>query len=88
MYSMKKFIVMAALLSFALSCGTQQSADPEQERKVRMAGEAINVVKEDGTLKIIANEKAVLREGLEAGKPAPKHKFSEEAVTLEVVEKE
>lgn len=77
---------MAALLGFALSCGTQPTVDAEQERKVRMAGEAINVVKEDGTLKIVANEKAVLREGLEAGKPAPKHKFSEEAVTLEVVD--
>ncbi|MBO5671546.1 MAG: hypothetical protein J6R81_00070 [Alistipes sp.] len=82
---MKRRFIMVALLSFTLSCGTQQSAEEKQAAEMALKG--INVVQEDGTLKIVANEKAVLREGLEAGKPAPKHKFSEEdIVTLEVVE--
>lgn len=88
---MKRFFILAALIGFAMSCNTQQSADAEErERKMHIAGEAINAVKEDGKIKLIANEKAVVLDDLKAGKPAPNSlkDGDHEIIPLEVVKAE
>ena len=85
---MIRIFIIAALLCFGLSCTSQQGVDADRERKARMAGEAINAVQESGELRIIANEKRVVRGDSEVVKPASKHKFSEEVITLEVVDNE
>ena len=86
---MKRIIVMAALLGFAASCTQHPGEDnAERERKARIAAQGINVVQEDGTLKINVDEKRALRDDRKAGKPVAKgFKESEhEMIKLEVVE--
>jgi hypothetical protein len=86
---MKRIILMAALLGFAASCTQHPSEDSaERERKARIAAQGINVVQEDGTLKINVDEKRALRDDRKAGKPVAKgFKESEhEMIKLEVVE--